>query len=79
MKKLAACEIMGGATNICSDKTGTLTLNQMKVAHVWLGKDIELNVEQDGEENMKPIKPLDYFSEVHWKLLEQSICCNVPP
>lgn len=45
VKKLAACEIMGGATNICSDKTGTLTLNQMKVARVWLGKDIELNVE----------------------------------
>ncbi len=27
VKKLAACEIMGGATNICTDKTGTLTLN----------------------------------------------------
>lgn len=78
MKKLAACEIMGGATNICSDKTGTLTLNQMKVAQLWLGKDIELNVEQDENKKMKPINPLDIFSETHWRLLEQSIACNIP-
>jgi len=25
VKRLASCEIMGGANNICSDKTGTLT------------------------------------------------------
>ena len=78
VKKLAACEIMGGATNICSDKTGTLTLNQMKVARVWLGKDIELNVEQDENKKMKPIQPLQIFSEAHWRLLEQSISCNIP-
>lgn len=45
VKKLAACEIMGGATNICSDKTGTLTLNQMKVAWIWAGKDIKLDIQ----------------------------------
>lgn len=27
VKRLSSCEIMGGADNICSDKTGTLTMN----------------------------------------------------
>ena len=27
VKRMASCEIMGGANNICSDKTGTLTMN----------------------------------------------------
>jgi P-type E1-E2 ATPase len=40
VKKLSSCEIMGGANNICSDKTGTLTLNKMKVTNIWAGKDI---------------------------------------
>lgn len=42
VKRLASCEIMGGANNICSDKTGTLTLNQMKVTSLWAGKDIAI-------------------------------------
>lgn len=45
VKRLAACEIMGGANNICSDKTGTLTKNKMTVTNVWIGTDIPINVE----------------------------------
>lgn len=36
VRKMHACETMGAATIICTDKTGTLTLNQMKVDDVKL-------------------------------------------
>ena len=61
VRKMHACETMGATTVICTDKTGTLTQNQMQVSEV---KSFDDNIDLL-DENMaaNSTADLDYSSE----------------
>ncbi|KAI6769047.1 hypothetical protein HG531_010151 [Fusarium graminearum] len=51
VRHLKACEVMGNASTICSDKTGTLTQNKMQVVSGTIGTSLRFGGSQRGDDS----------------------------
>ncbi|KAI7886637.1 potassium/sodium efflux P-type ATPase [Lichtheimia hyalospora FSU 10163] len=85
VRKISALELLGAVTNVCSDKTGTLTQSKMVLTRLWcpgegfynvggLGFSIEGDITRESD---KQVVTKDDFSNVMQHLVLTGALCNM--
>lgn len=76
VRVLRSCEIMGGATAICSDKTGTLTENRMRIVKGFINSNTHFDDTHNSGISETAVKSVEFVTRIPDRL-KVFICSNI--
>lgn len=83
VRRMHACETMGGANYICTDKTGTLTQNVMNIFSIFDctrkidTKNLILPMDEKERRERQPSNFADYFNYGYYNYLKEAMISNI--